>query len=60
MLQWISLGGILLIVVIWIIRKTVRFSRALRDGDTSGCGCGCGGCDKNCQFADKTIGDDGK
>ncbi|MBD5226076.1 MAG: FeoB-associated Cys-rich membrane protein [Bacteroidales bacterium] len=60
LLQWIALGAILLIIIVWITRRIIRFRRALTRRDGSGCGCGCDGCDKYCQLADKNPRDDGK
>lgn len=47
-IQWITVGVIILIVVFVIIRKIIRFRRELRQDGPPSCGCGCAGCSRKC------------
>jgi cobalamin biosynthesis protein CobD/CbiB len=53
--QWIAVAIILIVVVLTIVRKTLRFQRQLKKHNSPSCNCGCSSChvSSNCAVTPK-------
>lgn len=50
LIQWITVGVIMAIAVIVIVRKVRGFRRSINGEAPPQCGCGCSGCAKSCDL----------
>ncbi len=48
MIQWITVGVIIVIALFIIVRKVAGFRKRFKEGEDASCGCGCAGCTQDC------------
>lgn len=53
LIQWIVVGVIVMIALILVARKIIRFRNRVKYGESDSCGCGCAGCTQDCGIKKK-------
>ena len=53
LIQWATVVSVIVIAVVVIVRKVLRFRKGLKEGNGPSCGCGCAGCTIDCDLKKK-------